>query len=440
MRLAVLAVLLAVTFACASTEPAPPLAPVYRGPEPLALAAADRPYVVDPLEGYARAGESALEERLRPVWRDLMEAGDTAGAAAAAAEMLEAEADFLPAQVLAAQVDFAAGEDRKVVQRLLPVGDSQPSYTASQLLLGRASERLGDIALAYSSYRAVAARSSRALKRAGELHVRAMEIELNRLDQAVAGEKLEEAEHHLSLLRAWGPSEMSTFEGAARIAVAKGDRPAELLAVREMALRTPGDRPLVRRRAELEVEVGDPGAGLKIVQDLAAREPEDPKLAALLDRAKFRWRLSQLPHAVQQIATRPEIDRADLAILLYWLVPDVRNSRPTGGRIATDILDHSGREEIARVVNLGLMDVDANLHRFFPGSPVRQAFALRTLQRVVARFAPGACHGGSAQAGPCDFAVQCGLLAAEGCQPGAGLSGAEAVELIRRSLVQLGGA
>jgi hypothetical protein len=429
-------VILSVTLACSTAEKPPPQTPARVEFEPLAVSPGDRSFLVDPLEGYARAGESALENRVRSVWRRLLAEGDKTGAAIQVAEMLAAEPDFAPARVLAAQVDFADGEDRKVVDRLLPVGDAQANYTAAQLLLGRAAERLGDVALAYSSFRAIAARSAVALKRAGELHPRAMEIIGNRLRDAVAQGRVDEAEHHLALLRAWAPSEVLTLDGAARVAIAKGDRPAELAAVKELAQRRPADRPLLERRADLELEVGDPGAGLKIFQDLASRSPEDAGLAAKVERAKFRWRLSQLPQAVQRIAIQPEIDKADLAILLYWLVPDVRNSRPTGGRIATDILDHAGREEIVRVVNLGLMDVDSTLHRFFPGSPARRSYVLRVLQRVVGRFAPEACAGGARLASACDFAVQCGLEASpEGCQASGATSGGDAVELMRRALV-----
>src|SRR5262249_35465830 len=137
--------------------------------EPLPLDPADRPYLIDPLEGYARNVDPERRDRLRNVWRDLLEAGDVEGASRAADEMLAQDPGLLPAQVLTAQVEFAAGDDRGVVERLLPVGDAMPTYTASQLLVGRAAERLGDLPLAYAAFRAIAARSSLALKRAGEL-------------------------------------------------------------------------------------------------------------------------------------------------------------------------------------------------------------------------------------------------------------------------------
>jgi Flp pilus assembly protein TadD len=439
---AILGVLLAVSLGCTSAAPPPPVRePVQRAPVPLALAPADRPYLIDPLEGYARDADAQSRDRLESAWRSLLNAGDTQGAARAAVEILETSPDFLPAQVLAAQVDFATGENTHVVARLLSVGDALPTYTASQLLTGRAAERLGDIALAYSAYRAIAARSSLALKRAGELHPRAMEIVYHRLDEALRAAKLDDAQKQLSLLQGWGPSETITLEATRKVARARNDLPSELAAVQEIAARTPGDRPLLERRAELELAVGDPSAGLQIVQNLAAANPKDPVLAQKLEAAKFRWRLSQLPKDIQDIAAKPELNRGDFAILIYWLVPEVRNSRPSAGRIATDVLDNPHREEIVRVVNLGLMDVDPTQHRFYPGSPLRRGQALRIVLRLLARFSAASCANGNVEGGDvCDVSQGCDLMASsDDCDAAASLSGTGSVEILRRSLKLLGG-
>jgi hypothetical protein len=268
-----------------------------------------------------------------------------------------------------------------------------------------------------------------------------MEIVSHRLDEALRGEKVPEAQKQLSLLQSWGPSETITLEAARKVALARNDRSSELAAVKEIVARSPGDRTLLERRAELELEVGDPSAGLKIVQDLAARNPKDPALAQKLDSAKFRWRLSQLPRDIQEIAAKPELNKGDLAILLYWLVPQVRNSLPTAGRIATDVLDNPHREEIVRVANLGLMEVDSTQHRFYPGSPVRRGPALRVVLRTLARFGAASCAGGGAEGGDvCDISQSCGLLAAgEDCDATSPLSGTGGVEILRRSLKLLGG-
>lgn len=408
-----------------------------REPEPLALAEADRPYLVDPLEGYPQETDPSRRERVETAWRAFLQEGDVDAAAEAAAGLLEVDPAFQPAHVLAAQVDFAAGDDAAVVRRLVPVGDALPSYTASQLLAGRAAERQGDIPLAYAAYRAVATRSPLALKRTRELHPRALEILSNRLDEALRQERTDEAERHLALLRTWAPSESVTLEGNLSLAVARGDRQAELAAVQALTARRPDDGALLERQAELEMEVGDPSAGLAIAQDLAARHPNDPRLAEIVEAAKFRWRLTQLPRGVQEVAAKPELEKSELAVLLYWLVPDVRNSRPTAGRIATDVLDHPHQEEIVRVVNLGLMDVDPTLHRFSPRASLRRSSALRSALRLLTRFGgrPPCLEGEDGQGTTCEAAVRCGLVSSEEeCLPSAPLSGGEGVELIRRTL------
>jgi hypothetical protein len=242
-------------------------------------------------------------------------------------------------------------------------------------------------------------------------------------------------------LRGWAPTELATLEGERLMALALGDREAERAAVEALAQARPDDRDLLERWAELELEVGDPGKGLDIVQSLLARYPGDPRMHALLDAAKFRWRVAQLPASVRELAAKPELTRGDFAVLLFWLVPDVRSSRPTAGRIATDVLDHPGQEEIIRVVNLGLLDLDQTLHRFFPGSPMRWGGALRTAERLISRFGgENPCRQEIPEGdGPCARAARCGLIDADReCDVALPLSGPDGVELIRRCLVFLG--
>lgn len=433
-----LPVILAVLGACGSAPPAP--SPEAPRPQLQPFAVEEQPFLVDPLTGFPGQVDPGRQDRVQAAHRALLTASDIQGAVEAAADLLEEDPGFAPAHVLIAQVELGEGTFDKAIARLLPVSDETPQYVASQLVLGRAAELAGDVPLAYSAYREIAPRNQRAFQKVGELHPRALDIVSNRLQEALRQSRWDEADRHLSLLRAWAPSEGRTLEGARALAVARGDRIAELAAVKELAAQRPGERALIERRAELEMAVGDPGAGLQIIQDLAAENPGDPQLAEKLAAAKFRWRMSLLPKGVQDVAARPELTKADLAVLLYWLVPNVRYGRPTTGRIATDILEHPHQEEIVRVVNLGLMDVDSTLHRFSPGSPARRGAALRSLVLVLSRFGQGpACLAGNR--GTCETAASCGLVPSEEeCRATAALTGGEAVELIRRTLTHLGGA
>ena len=433
--------------ACGSApRPAPPQEPARPQAQP--FAPQEQAYLVDPMTGYPREVDAGRRERVRDAWRALVTASDREGAVETAAALLEEDPAFAPAQVLVAQVELGEGEPAKAVGRLLPILDEIPQYVAGQLALGRAAELTGDIPLAYSAFREVAARNPRAFQRVGELHPRAVEIVSNRLREAVRQNRLDEADAHLGLLRRWAPDEIATLEGARELAVARGDREAELAAVQGLSARRPDDRTLIEHRAELELAVGDPSAGLQLIQTLVSENPRDPELQEKLAAAKFRWRVSLLPKDVQDVAAKAELSRADLAVLLYWLLPSVRYARPAVGRIATDVLDHPQQEEIVRVVNLGLMDVDSTLHRFSPGAPARRGTALRSLVLVLARSEqPPSCLGGAGKGYPstsavCDAATSCGLFppppAESECRPSAALGGGEAVELIRRTLKLLG--
>jgi hypothetical protein len=344
-----------------------------------------------------------------------------------------------PVLVLAAQVDFAARDDRAVVERLQPVVAANPTYVAAQLLLGRAAERLGDIPLAYASFRAVAVKSAKAFERTGELHPRTLEILYARLEDSLAHRDLEAADRQLALLRVWGAQESRTLEGERALAVARGDQAAELAAVRTLAARG-GDRKLLERQAALELAVGDPRRGLEIVQGLADRYPRDPALADELAAAKFRWRLTMLPKGLQDMAAKPELNKGDFAALLYWLVPNVRYARVASGRIATDVLDHAQQEAIVRIVNLGLLDLDSTLHRFYPTAPVRRGGALRAIQRMLTQFGPGLACLGIGGTDSCSAMASCRVVpSVDDCRATAPLAGGEAVEMIRRSLTLLGG-
>jgi hypothetical protein len=92
------------------------------------------------------------------------------------------------------------------------------------------------------------------------------------------------------------------------------------------------------------------------------------------------------------------------------------------------------------VINLDLMQVDATQHLFFPGSPVRRGPALRVVLRTLARFGAAACAGNADGGDVCEQSLACALLPAAGdCDANEPLSGADGVEILRRSLKLLGG-
>ena len=422
---------------CASRGPAPPPGP--RVDREL------QPYLLLPSSGFTAPADAELLRRIDAAFKSELLDGDVAGAEAAAAAALAADPAFAPAEVLRGQARLVANDPEGAGAALAPVIARYPDYTAAQLAAARAAEVRGDVAAAYGAYRRIASALPLALERAGELHAPAVAALAARVEDALARSRLDEARAHLATLVQWAPADQATLEASMSVARAARDARAELEAVRGLlgSARsvTEGDEALLERRGELELEVGHPSAAIEVFEALAKRHPDAPRYADLVDLAKFRWRVSNLPSEVRRLVDAPELTRAELAVLLYWLVPGVRAAVVSEPHIASDILDHPRRQEIMRVVNLQLMDVDETLRRFNPDWRVHRVQALRALLRALQRAQPApACVGPIAgnpspsREATCAVAAACGFLPeAADCLPDAGLSGADAATWIRRT-------
>lgn len=439
-RLASALALLALSIACASQDVPAPIARRVAGDE--------ASFLVDPLLGYPLTSDVALEGKVREAHRALVGNGEISAVEAEAEALAASYPAFHPAVVLLAQVDFLSGRAADAIDRLLPVTGELPEYLAAQLLLGHAAERLGEVTLAYSTFRSIAYFSPAAHRRASVLHERAVEIVALRIDEALTRGHVEEAEMALQQLTLWAPEAEITFEAMRRVAVAREDPEAELAALRRLAPLVPDDRTVAERLASLEVEIGDLRAGLLQLESLVAAYPGDEAIVEAMERAKFRWRLRGLPKPAQEVAIRNQINRADFATLLYWLMPAVRYAAINNPPIATDILDHPRRQEIVAVLNLDLMTVDEALHTFEPHRPAMRAtvFAalLLLLERAEIRFSclsdAGTISASSSTYLVCKKAAECHLIPeAADCLPRAPISGAETLDAVRIALNQLEG-
>lgn len=436
-RAELLAVLLLAT-GCVSTA-APP---VDRLP-----ARDDRPYLQSPVEDYPRAIGRVTAQRLEEAYRTLTELGDRGPASALVGELLGREPDLEPARVLAAQVDLVEGRCDDALTRLTAVVEAYPSYAPAQLVFGRCSERLGNLVEALESYLRIADGDSLAAGRVEALRGRAVEVMALRVEDLLTKGRTAEAERALERLQGWAPEEPRTLEIAVDLATATGDRQAELTALQRLAATGPLSRQRQQQRAQLELEIGDAGIGMRLLEDLYAQNPEDLQLEEELARARFLWRMQLLPPDIRDLATKPQLERADLAAFLFWVFPEVRYGRASSARIANDVLDHPFREEIVRVVNLDLMEVDPNLHRFDPYRPLQRGELLSGLLSLFARSEPTpSCLRAAAprlptgEWGICELATDCGLLKDPAdCLPGIPVAGPEAIDLFRTAQEALAG-
>jgi hypothetical protein len=422
----------------------------------LALACSPRPRVTGPPPLSAGVREFLPEPwsaeggtRSEPwggLYDRLLRGEEPSRLAAEIERLLPPGATFATGRLLLAEARLAGeqwSEARAAVGRLPEPARRSP---AAVLVGARALEGLGDAVEAYSLYRSLGDGTPAARRRADALESAATEQLAERVEQALARGHAEAAARDLARLVVWRPLDRRTLDLQRRTAASLGDDPGELAALRALAAGEPPTVELAVRRAELELEVGEIEDSLRLLEELAARWPEDAAVAAALERGRFGWRLRNAPEPVQKLAQKPQLSRADLARLLYWLVPGVRTGRGGVGRIASDAVGHAAQEEIVRVVNQGLLRLDETLHRFEPDRPARRVEAIEAILRA-SRPAKGSlpCVGAIAAAerwsreGTCAAGVACGLLASEAdCLAGGPLSGAEALGWLRDAAAEAG--
>ena len=337
-------------------------------------------------------------------------------------------------RLLLAEIDLVAGHPERALDRIAALPPASAAAPVSRLVAGRAEEMRGDLVAAALHYRAAVTTQPAAAARYRELELEALTTLEGRIDQAIAAGRIERARADLATLESWRPGEPSTLRRSARYAAAAGNGERELAALRELSARADESFAEQIRRGSLEVQLGDAAAGLALLERLAAERGDDPAVRGAWLAARFRFRLVNSPEPVRKSARSTQLTRADFARLLYWLVPEVRASRAVAPQIATDVLDHPARDEVVRVVNLGLMALEPSLRRFEPERPLTRLDAFRALLRIAdSELGEGAATRIERTGALCARAAAAGWVSeAAECLPAAAVSGAEATRWIRQ--------
>lgn len=350
-------------------------------------------------------------------------------------------------RLLLAQAIWVDGDAAGALAVLGPMEENEEF--GSRLLRARLIELGGDPVDAFDLFRDLSDRSGVAAERAAALRTVAVQTVATSLAEALEVGRIDEARVEMARLDSWAPDDPLTLESRWRLVSATGDLTGELEVLRVLEL-LPGRRlEIAERRAILEVEIGDAQEGLRLLEALVAADPSDVGRSESLARARFRYRLRLLPEEVLGVARQAELVRADFAVLLYWLVPGVRQASTENARIATDIFDleRGRRTEVTRVVNRDLMQVDPVTHRFYPDRTLSSSEASESLLRLLTKLdaAPACVREFGLNARPsaeaiCRAAVDCDLVGRDSaCLPTAPVSGGEALERIRRTLAVMPG-
>ena len=364
-------------------------------------------FPLDPREGLAGPFPGGVETG----WQALL-SGD---AARARAEFLRGEG---PEQNRAARVGVieALVEERSLPEALALCGKtlSVGEPTAPLLVAcGEAHARSGQALSAWELYR-------RALARAGgrpgleargaELRSQAREALRGEAQEAAGRKDWKAAREKAGRAVEIDPASAPARETAGDVELAAGDRAAALARYREALDLARGDRALREKVAKLALQMSDYATAIPVLDALAA---EDPRFAAQAEDARFAFRVANWPAAERTAARADRLTRGDAARLVWWMVPEVRGAKVTSAVIASDVVGRPDRQEIAKAVSLGLLEMDQDTHSARPDDPLTFSAAARLYLRVLGLLRPREtleCLGG---------------------QPAERISGGEAIRIAR---------
>lgn len=272
----------------------------------------------------------------------------------------------------------------------------------------------------------------RAGRRRDELRHELFEKQRADAQKALAAHNLDAARRSALALVALDPGSAAGYQLLSQAAEAGGNsEDAYVWAARARSV-DPNDSEWASTVAELAMKTARFADAIAIYDELAA---EDPLYSELAEEARLQFKIQNLPERVRHAAVSARLTRSQAAVLLWWLVADVRDAAvPNLPEVAVDVVDRSERPELVRSIGLGFLGVSRESHRASPDAPLsRTEFGvlLRKLGSFVAQGKPlPACLRPEAVL-PAAL-VECGILSDGSSRSVGGKEGVEAIERVAR--------
>ena len=329
----------------------------------------------------------------------------------------------------AALVEGKTEEAEALLAPLVAGPRALPAAVEAMADLDASLERWRDATLRYRSAARLLPGDARIAARLGTA-VEAYTDGLREDAQAsLAAGNLDEARRHGLALVDVAPSSPEGYAVLARTAEA-GGKPddAWTWAARARALGA-HDPDWRKFQASLAMKTRRYGEAVDLYAELAA---SDPTFEGNAEEARFEFRIGNLPGGARKAALSPRLTRAQLAALLWWAVPEVRETNtPAVPDVATDVVDHAERQAVVRVIGLGFLTVNRETHQVRVDAQVsRGEFAgvLKRLAQLVGQGArPVRCLSGDSGTGAL---AACGILPESKSRT---VSGKEALRAIDRT-------
>lgn len=264
--------------------------------------------------------------------------------------------------ILLGQLLFLKG-DYNAVKEIYEqfISKDKPSATR---LIARIYEEEGKVEKAFYTYQ-----KSGDIRNANRLRNQVLTLTIERFNWYLLEDRYDEAEKELEKMRSLDVDEVEYLKSSFNLAKSKGNFRKALEYLRDLHKISLSHDKYSRELALLEAEFGDISKALAIAKSL-----KDRKLEMLVF---FYKKLRLLPIEKND---DDYITKEEFAYLLYWLFPEIRRMKGRY-RIAIDISNSKYRNEIAVLLNLGVLSLDRS-HKFNPKDLLTEKEMIVALKNV----------------------------------------------------------
>ncbi len=243
-------------------------------------------------------------------------------------------------------------------------------------------------------------------------------------EAALAAKDLHGARRAALALVEIDPSSPAGYRFLARSAEDEGSLEDAFTAATKAHALDPADDAWTDVTASLAMKTTRYAEAVALYGDLAKRRPE---AEASLEEARVQFQVQNLPEAARRAALSPRVTRAQMAVLAWWLVPEVRDARVAAApEVAVDAVDRAEGQALVRAIALRFFSVSRENHRVGADQPVSRAEAAGIFRRVAVLSSGGSPFPGClAEERPSSASLEkCGILPSTTART---LSGREAV-------------
>ena len=267
-----------------------------------------------------------------------------------------------------------------------PVDPSSPEVRAAALAAGAEDDakagRLRDALEAFRDAARLAPGQARYHERAGEVRAAYVATLRAEAESALVREDLAAARREALALVEVAPESPAGYHVLASAAEAEGKFEDAWAAAQTAHARAPADVSLTEALAGLALKTSRFAEAEDLYGGLAK---DDPSLREKQAAARLEFQIQNLPAKARKTVASPRVTRAQLAALLFMLVPEVASARvPPGGDVAVDVVDRPERAPLVKAIALGFFPVARGTHLVGADVPVFRGEMPGHLRRLAA--------------------------------------------------------